>query len=344
MSASESQQLSSLNSLFLFRAVAFANLDFVSLTPMGCVVPITYHHQLLGYTILPLVAFAALLALYKVLSARASRGGSNESRDQVFNTFLVLTFFVLPTTSTKILNTFACDEFDDGTRWLKGDLSIDCDSATHKFFEYGRASAKTPRHRFALPTQQLTLMARCFACRFYAAGMILVFPVGIPAMYFALLYKSKGLLDRGQAKLVNTKMVKLVEQIKEETGAVDKEEVGDEEKEVLLVSHVCDYITDQGEIEEAVKKGDIILEDQWLSSLKDEHKTLLEFVAKESNVGRIFWHCREDAETVLGVEVTLSEEGAKNEALRRRAADEEAHSMLGRMKFLYAAYEPKCWW
>ena len=332
------------NSLFLFRAVAFANLDFVSLTPMGCVVPITYHHQLLGYTLLPLVAFAALLALYKVLSARASRGGSNESRDQVFNTFLVLTFFVLPTTSTKILNTFACDEFDDGTRWLKGDLSIDCDSATHKFFEYGRASAKTPRHRFALPTQQLTLMARCLVCRFYAAGMILVFPVGIPAMYFALLYKSKGLLDRGQAKLVNTKMIKLVEQIKEETGAVDKEEVGDEEKEVLLVSHVCDYITDQGEIEEAVKKGDIILEDQWLSSLKDEHKTLLEFVAKESNVCRIFWHFREGMETVLGVEVILSEEGAKKEALRRRAADEEAHSKLGRMKFLYQAYEPKCWW
>jgi hypothetical protein len=340
VSASERPTTALFNSLFLSRAVAFANLDFVSLTPMGCVVPITYHHQLLGYTILPLVAFAALLALYKVLSARASRGGSNESRDQVFNTFLVLTFFVLPTTSTKILNTFACDEFDDGTRWLKGDLSIDCDSATHKFFEYGRASAKTPRHRFALPSQQLTLLA----CRFYAAGMILVFPVGIPAMYFALLYKSKGLLDRGQAKLVNTKMVKLVEQIKEETGAVDKEEVGDEEKEVLLVSHVCDYITDQGEIEEAVKKGDIILEDQWLSSLKDEHKTLLEFVAKESNVCRIFWHFREGMETVLGVEVILSEEGAKMEALRRRAADEEAHSKLGRMKFLYQAYEPKCWW
>jgi uncharacterized protein YeeX (DUF496 family) len=340
VSASERPTTALFNSLFLSRAVAFANLDFVSLTPMGCVVPITYHHQLLGYTILPLVAFAALLALYKVLSARASRGGSNESRDQVFNTFLVLTFFVLPTTSTKILNTFACDEFDDGTRWLKGDLSINCDSATHKFFEYERASAKNPGHRLALPTQQLTLLA----CRFYAAGMILVFPVGIPAMYFALLYKSKGLLDRGQAKLVNTKMVKLVEQIKEETGAVDKEEVGDEEKEVLLVSHICDYITDQGEIEEAVKKGDIILEDQWLSSLKDEHKTLLEFVAKESNVCRIFWHFREGMETVLGVEVILSEEGAKMEALRRRAADEEAHSKLGRMKFLYQAYEPKCWW
>ena len=175
-------------------------------------------------------------------------------------------------------------------------------------------------------------------------GMILVFPVGIPTMYFVLLYKAKGLLDRGQAKLVNTKMVKLAEQINEETGAVDKEEVGDEEKEVLLVSHVCDYITDQGEIEEAVENGDIILENQWMSSLKDEHKPLLEFIAKESNVCRIFWHFREGREAALGVEVTLSEESAKLEALRRRAADEEEHSKLGRMKFLYQAYEPKCWW
>jgi hypothetical protein len=175
-------------------------------------------------------------------------------------------------------------------------------------------------------------------------GMILVFPVGIPTMYFVLLYKAKGLLDRGQAKLVNTKMVKLVEEIEGDEAAANKEEVGDEEKEVPLVSHVYGYITDQGEIEETVKKGDIILEDQWLSSLKDEHKPLLEFIAKESNVCRVFWHFREDMETVLGVEVTLSEEGAKKEALRRRAADEEAHSKLGRMKFLYQAYEPKCWW
>jgi hypothetical protein len=163
-------------------------------------------------------------------------------------------------------------------------------------------------------------------------------------MYFWLLHKAKHLLDRGQAKLVNTKIVKLVEVVEEESGAVDKEEVGEDEKEVPLVSHVYDYITDQGEIEGAVKKGDIILEDQWVSSLKDEHRPLLEFIAKESNVGRIFWHFRENTETVLGVEVTLSEEGAKMEALRRRAADEEAHSKLGRMKFLYAAYEPSYWW
>ncbi|GMI31435.1 hypothetical protein TeGR_g2949 [Tetraparma gracilis] len=295
-------------------AMSFANLDFISVTPMGCLFSTSYHHQLLTYTVLPLVAFAALLGLYKMLGRRSSTTSNNELRDQVFNSFLLLTFLVLPTTSTKILNTFACYEFDDGSRQLKGDLGIDCDSATHKFFE---------------------LYAKC---------MIVVYPVGIPAMYFVLLYKAKHLLDCGQAKLVNTKIVKLVKVIEEETGAVDKEEVGEEEKEVPLVPHVSSYITEQGKIEEAVENGDIVLEKQWVSSLKDEHKPLLEFIAKESNVGRIFWHCREDTGDVLGVEVTLSEEGAMVEALRRRAADEEAYSLLGRMKFLYAAYEPSCWW
>jgi hypothetical protein len=70
-----------------------------------------------------------------MLGLRRSSTTPNELADQVFNSFLLLTFLVLPTTSTKILNTFACDEFDDGSRYLKGDLSIDCDSATHKFFE-----------------------------------------------------------------------------------------------------------------------------------------------------------------------------------------------------------------
>ena len=45
-------------------AMSFANLDFISVAPMGCLFSTSYHHQLMTYTILPLVAFAALLGLY----------------------------------------------------------------------------------------------------------------------------------------------------------------------------------------------------------------------------------------------------------------------------------------
>ena len=113
---------------------SFANLDFVSLTPMGCVVPISYHDQLLDYALLPLIAFAMMLVLYKYLGIKNK--GQKASRDAVFNSFLLLTFLVRPTTSTKILNTFACDELNDGRRALKGDLGIDCDSTEHYLYLY----------------------------------------------------------------------------------------------------------------------------------------------------------------------------------------------------------------
>jgi hypothetical protein len=290
---------------------SFANLDFVSVTPMGCVMPITYHHQLLGYTLLPLIGFGLLLGLYKFLSVGAKgnpRG--NKFRDQVFNAFLLLTFLVLPTTSTKILNTFACDGLDDGTRVLRGDMGIDCDSTVHKFFQI------------------------------YAGCMILVYPIGIPLMYFVLLRNAKGLLDRGQGELVNTKIVKLVEEVEEATEAAS-ENVGEEVQDLKTVASVSEYVTKQAEIEEAVQAGLVIAEKDWKNSFTP---ALIEYLARETNVSRVFWHSTGDDSQVLGVEVTLSEAGAKDEALRRRADDEKIHSKLGRMNFLYAAYEPRVWW
>jgi hypothetical protein len=251
---------------------------------------------------------------------------------------------VLPTTSTKILNTFACDQLDsiDGKpgQWvLKSDLSIDCESTAHLAFQT------------------------------YAAVMVFVFPIGVPLMYYVLLARAQGglatvlhprlqrllparlvgdasemLLDCGQSKLVNTKIVKLV--VEEEEGKEDnegQEEVGDEPKKPVVVARVCDHITDLGNIELSAKSGDIIPEDEW-KNLQDEHKPLLEFIAHQSNVGRVFWHKGDDEAKQLAVEVTLSEEGAMDEALRRREIEAKKHTTLSRLKFLYAAYEPQCWW
>ena len=327
--------------------MSFANLDFFSLSPVGCIFSTSYHSQLLMYTILPLLAFAALLVFRWTLKSRGA--GSQAFRDDAFYAFLTLTYLILPTTSTKILNTFACDQLDgvggEPGQWvLKSDLSIDCESATHKFFMV------------------------------YAGIMIAVYPIGIPLMYLVLLARVQGgikavlparlhrflpaflerllagnselLLDCGQAGLVNTKIVKLVEEVEEEgvEEAGDKEEVGDEAKEPVMVAHECDHITSQGSIEIAAEDGAIVLESAWIPTLEGKHKPLLEFIAHQSNVGRVFWHTTEDRKTVLAVEVTLSEEGAMDEALRRRAKDEEERTELSRVKFLYAAYEPSCWW
>ncbi|GMI22709.1 hypothetical protein TeGR_g13157 [Tetraparma gracilis] len=143
-----------------------ANLDFVAYMPVGCVAATNFHSSLVGYTLGPLVAFAAMLLLYW-----AKKGSKPEFANRLFSYFLALTFLLLPSVSIKIFSTFACRIFDDGYgSFLKVDYSIDCASSSHAAFEA------------------------------YALVMILVYPVGIPLMYFALLFRKRAMLDPGQLK------------------------------------------------------------------------------------------------------------------------------------------------
>tara|TARA_B110000971_G_C19636392_1_gene331425 strand:+ start:148 stop:558 length:411 start_codon:yes stop_codon:yes gene_type:complete len=102
--------------------ISFANLDFVSFMPIGCVVTLTYHHHLLGYTLLPLGISAVLIALYWFFGKGTRSAAKEDIQTTLFSSFLTFTFFILPTTSTKVLNTFNCVIFDgDYGRFLKGD-------------------------------------------------------------------------------------------------------------------------------------------------------------------------------------------------------------------------------
>jgi hypothetical protein len=72
--------------------------------------------------------------------------------------FLTFTFVIYPAASNTIFNTFNCESFDDGFTGLKSDFSIDCTSSEHTAFVW------------------------------YAVLMVLVYPLGIPAMYIAIMY------------------------------------------------------------------------------------------------------------------------------------------------------------
>ncbi|GMI20483.1 hypothetical protein TeGR_g13545, partial [Tetraparma gracilis] len=167
------------------KVFSLASLDFVSVVPIGCILPSNYHNRLLFFTVGPILVFFGLLIPFTLMMIGGEK--MREKRNRIFNVFLIITFIILPSTSTKILNTFYCDEMDDvegvpgdGGWYLKADLSIDCNSDGHKFYT-----------RVALV-------------------MILVFPIGTPLMYFYQLYTNRHLIDCGQDKLVNTAMIKLV--------------------------------------------------------------------------------------------------------------------------------------
>ena len=110
----------------LLRWMGLLELNFIEVLPLGCVFNAGFHFSLLARTlVLPALCVPALLA--KLLRARP----------KVIDFFKTLIFFVLfliyPSTSAAVFATFQCEELSDSTRWLRADLSVDCDS------EIGRA-------------------------------------------------------------------------------------------------------------------------------------------------------------------------------------------------------------
>jgi hypothetical protein len=134
-----------------------------------------HHAVLLVYTLLPIAMSAVLLGAYFHLLKKPNRDVNAVAlRNSIFEMFLFLTFVILPSVSIKIFSTFACREFDDGKWYLKVDYSIDCDTSTH--IAYGA----------------------------WAVIMTFVFPIGIPAMYWYLLYRKKHLLNGRQKEKEKT--------------------------------------------------------------------------------------------------------------------------------------------
>ena len=94
-----------------------------------------------------------------------------------------MTFAIYAVVSTKVFNTFLCDTYgDDPIYYLVADQRIDCESDKHKVFKW------------------------------YAMFIVLVYPVGIPLLYFTLLTRHKATLqakDRDEQKQKNGDIRKL---------------------------------------------------------------------------------------------------------------------------------------
>jgi hypothetical protein len=155
------------------RWVSAVNVSIEWLMPSGCLIEMNFHQQLLVVTLVPLVFVALLGALHCVFLWRNSGTvrGLHEFKKRSdalaaatvrhSTVFLGFTFLIFSTVSTTVLQTFACDKTCKHGHWLTADYSIDCSSATHKGYQA------------------------------YAAVMIFVYPLGIPALYAWLLWRNK---------------------------------------------------------------------------------------------------------------------------------------------------------
>ena len=154
---------------FINMAKGVLSLDVLSLMPIGCITSNSnFHYSMLVYTFVPFSIGVLMVALYSLLRLKHS-DSAKQLANKIFGAFLALSFIILPSVSIKIFSNFACHEFDGGYGgYLKVDYGIDCDGTEHKIFNI------------------------------YALVCIVVYPIGIPLMYFLLLRRERKLLDPGQ--------------------------------------------------------------------------------------------------------------------------------------------------
>ncbi|KAG5178512.1 hypothetical protein JKP88DRAFT_261305 [Tribonema minus] len=151
--------------LQFLRVLDFINLDFSWLFAAGCVIHVDFYDKLLIVTLTPLVV-VALLLLPRMCSWAKRTWFGDASRSATLqriiakdlNLVLVLAYLVFSSVSLKVFQTFSCDNLEYINKsYLRADYSIEC---------------YTPKHT---------------AFRIYAAAMICVYPLGIPAFFAYIL-------------------------------------------------------------------------------------------------------------------------------------------------------------
>ncbi|KAG5182785.1 hypothetical protein JKP88DRAFT_318258 [Tribonema minus] len=140
----------------------------------GCVWDASFYQRLLVMTLFPLVLVALLgISWLRVLArVRKMRCSVDDAAAQAvrqhalhkhWTAFLALTFLVYGTVSSIIFQTFACDHVQElHTAYLRVDYSIECYNNTEYWWYFG-----------------------------YAMAMMLVYPIGIPALYAVLVYRKR---------------------------------------------------------------------------------------------------------------------------------------------------------
>ncbi|CAM9356991.1 unnamed protein product [Ascophyllum nodosum] len=123
-------------------------------------------------TLCPIIAVVLLGATYLV-AADKNHGSSRAIRivgHKHVSMALLITFLVYSSVSSVLFQTFDCEVLDDGNDYLRADYSIECDTFRHRAF------------------------------MIYAGFMILVYPVGIPALYAVFLFRNRKVLTDENAR------------------------------------------------------------------------------------------------------------------------------------------------
>jgi hypothetical protein len=131
------------------------NFNMFTLVPMGCFAGGGFNFY---------VKCVALTMSVVVLCATLSLLALLKKRPNLYTAAIAITYLTLPTITTTVFGMFPCDDFDNNKSQLRGDLSIDCKAG-------GRG-----------------------AWQAFGYFMVGIFPVGVPLMYWVLLFRVRDRL------------------------------------------------------------------------------------------------------------------------------------------------------
>ncbi|CAN0175417.1 unnamed protein product, partial [Laminaria digitata] len=151
--------------------LSLINFDIGLVSTYSCMLTTDFYDRLLLATIAPIAVLGMLMCTYVIAKYR-NRGSELALRrvqHKHLSSALFVAFFVYSSVSYTVFQTFVCDSLDDGNEYLRADYDLKCTTERHKNYEL------------------------------YAAFMICIYPVGIPAVFtFWLALNRQDLVKPGR--------------------------------------------------------------------------------------------------------------------------------------------------
>jgi len=102
-------------------------IELPAVMPLDCIIATSYYSKLAFKCIWPLLAYA----VFGISSSIFRKRGKVGQADSCINFAFLVMFIVYPSVSSGLLSMFYCVELEDGTEWLRVDLSLECNTAIH---------------------------------------------------------------------------------------------------------------------------------------------------------------------------------------------------------------------
>ena len=148
----------------------FLNLNFFTLVPIGCFAGGGFNFYTKSVTMTMSVIILCCALVFLAFFKK---------KPHLYTAAIAITYLTLPTITTTVFGMFPCDDFDDGRSFLRSDLSVDCNAR-------GRG-----------------------AWQAYGYLMVAVFPVGVPLLYWVLLFRMRDRL-RGDDRMNDERLRGLI--------------------------------------------------------------------------------------------------------------------------------------